>query len=87
MTRPVFAKDFPPDADLDRILDLFDRGNFALAREGAQALLKRSEDDDVRSAARQILKRMEPEPAATYLIAISAVLLAILAGWYWMHGH
>lgn len=87
MNRPAFAKDFPPNADLDRVLDLFDRGNFARAREDAQALLKSSEDDEVRGATRQILKRMDPEPAATYLIAISAVLLAILAGWYWMHGH
>ncbi len=87
MDRPAFAKDFPQHPEIDRILDLFDRGNYALAREDARALVKSTDDDAVRAAAREILKRLDPEPAAIYLVAISALLLAILAGWYWMHPH
>jgi hypothetical protein len=87
MDRPAFAKDFPQHPEIDRVLDLFERGNYARAREDARALVKSTDDDAVRAAAREILKRLDPEPAAIYLVAISALLLALLAGWYWTHPH
>lgn len=87
MDRPAFARDFPQDPELDHVLDLFERGNYARAREDARALVKSTSDDAVRAAAREILKRLEPEPAAVFLVAISALLLAVLAGWYWTHPH
>ena len=87
MDRPAFAKDYPQHPELDRVLDLFERGNYARAREDARSLAKSTDDDAVRAAAREILKRLDPEPAAMYLVAISALLLAILAGWYWTHPH
>ncbi|MFO0587034.1 MAG: hypothetical protein U0441_05840 [Polyangiaceae bacterium] len=39
----------------------------------------------MRAAAAEILRRMKPDPLALYLVALSAALLAILAGWYWTH--
>lgn len=82
---PAFAKDFPPDPALDALVDLFEQGNYAAAREKAEALKKSTESASVRSAADEILRRMKPDPLALYLVALSAALLAALAGWYWTH--
>jgi hypothetical protein len=84
---PAFAKDFPDNPRLDRLVDLFEQGNFAQVRIDARALLKSTEEPAVRSAARELLKRLEPDPIALYLLAISAGLLVILAGYYWTHAH
>jgi hypothetical protein len=84
--RPAFARDFPSDPALDRILALFDQGNYAQVRKEVQALPK-SVSAEVRAAAQEIAKRLEPDPLALYLVAIAAALLAVLAGWYWTHPH
>jgi len=104
---PVFARHFPREPRLDRILALFEQGNYALVRKEAHALLDRAAEEkkpgakppfrtapaevspspEVRAAAQEILKRLEPDPLALYLVAIAAALLAILAGWYWTHPH
>lgn len=86
-TVPAFAKDFPRDPELDRLVALFEQGNYAAVRKDARALARSTEDEAVRVAARQLLTRIEPEPAAVYLVVIAALLLAVLAGWYWSHPH
>lgn len=49
--------------------------------------MKRTESAAVRKAARELLKRLEPDPIAVYLLAGAALLLAFLALWYWAHPH
>jgi hypothetical protein len=85
--RPAFAKDFPRDPALDRLVDLFEQGNYAAVRKEAPAVLAATDDADVRAAVKEIQRRIEPEPLAVGLVAIAAVLLVILAGWYWTHPH
>lgn len=84
---PAFAKDFPRDPELDRVLALFEQGNYAAVRVAAAELVARSKDDRIRAAAKQILDRLKPDPLALYLVGIAAALLVILAGWYWTHPH
>ncbi len=84
---PAFAKDFPRDPELDRVVALFEQGNYAAVRTSAADLIKRTEDDAVRKAAKLVLDRLKPDPLALYLVAIAAGLLVVLAGWYWTHPH
>lgn len=85
--RPAFAKDFPSNAELDRIVALFELGNYAAVREAAEKLVSSTDDAEVKKAAREILLRLKPDPLALYLVAIAAGLLVVLAGWYWTHPH
>ncbi|MEZ4302240.1 MAG: hypothetical protein R3B70_45350 [Polyangiaceae bacterium] len=85
--RPAFARTFPKDPDLDRLVDLFEQGNYAAVRKDAPALLAKTEDDAVRAAVRELQKRLQPDPLATGLITVAAILLAVLALFYWTHKH
>ena len=85
--RPAFAKDFPRDPELDRLVALFELGNYAAVRTDAERLASTTKDGDVKKAARELLLRLKPDPLALYLVAIAAGLLVVLAGWYWTHPH
>lgn len=80
---PAFAKDFPQDPRLDALLALFEQGNYQKVRREAEALLKSTDDQAILAAVAEIKKRLQPDPLALYLLALSAALLAILAGYYW----
>jgi hypothetical protein len=45
------------------------------------------ERDAVRRAAAEILRRLDPDPIAIYMLVGSVLLLAFLAIWYWTHSH
>jgi hypothetical protein len=83
MTRPAFAKDFPPE--LDALVDAFAAGNFARVREGTAELLARSEDEAVRAAAKELRDRTKPDPLALWLLGLTALLLLFLTGWWIAH--
>ena len=85
--RPSFTKTFPRDPALDRLVDLFEQGNYAQVRKDAPALLGATEDAAARAAVMEIQRRLEPDPLAIGLVVIAAVLLAVLSGWYWSHPH
>jgi hypothetical protein len=84
---PAFAHGFPRDPDLDRLVDAFERGNYALARSGAERLATETERAEVRRAARELLRRISPEPLATALLLAAAGLLAFLSLWHWSQGY
>jgi len=84
---PAFARDFPADPELQKLVAAFDEGNYALVREEAPRLAKSTPDDDVRRSARELRRRLDPDPTAVYLLAIASILLVFLACWYWMHPH
>ena len=85
---PAFALAYPlDDEDLEEIARLFEQGHYGDVRERAMKLVHQTERDEVRRAARDVLKRLEPDPVAKYLIAGAAVLLVFLAGWFWTHPH
>lgn len=84
---PAFARSFPEDPTLDELVVAFEAGRYAEVRERAQKLVHETEREAVRRAAREMLKRLEPDPLAIYLLAGAAVLLVFLAGYYWLHPH
>ncbi len=84
---PAFARAFPRDPTLDALVVAFDGGDYARVRREAPALAKTTDRDDVRAAARELARRLDPDPLAVYLLGGAAVLLAFLAAWYWSHPH
>ncbi len=83
--RPRFLLGFPPDPDLQRLARAFEAGNYALVRAEAEALAERAESRAVRDAALELRRRIEPDPLAKYLLALTAVLLLSLAYWAYHH--
>ena len=84
---PAFARAFPRDPALDALVTAFEAGDYARVRREAPALARQTESDAVRAAARDLARRLDPDPIAVYLLAAAALLLVFLAGWYWAHPH
>ncbi|MEP7120809.1 MAG: hypothetical protein ABJE95_07870 [Byssovorax sp.] len=84
---PAFALGFPADPQLDALVAAFEQGDYARVRREAPALVQSTESAAVRKAARELRKRLDPDPIAVYLLAGAALLLTFLAFWYWTHPH
>ncbi len=82
--RPAFAREFPPHPELDALVAAFEAGDFRTVRSGASKLAASDAGDAVKSAARQLVDRTKPDPLATYLLVLTAVLLVALTA-YWTH--
>jgi hypothetical protein len=83
--RPRFLLGFPEDPDLARLAQAFEAGNYALVRAEAEALAERTESPAVRSAALELRRRIDPDPLAKYLLALTAALLLSLAYFAYHH--
>lgn len=83
--RPRFLLSFPADPDLQRLSAAFEAGNYALVRSEAEALAERTETPAVRDAALELRRRIEPDPLAKYLLALTAALLLSLAYFAYHH--
>jgi hypothetical protein len=82
---PMFARGYPREPELDALVAAFEAGNYARVREGAQRLAESAERDEVRRAARDLRKRVDPDPLMIYLLLAATALLVILAVHYWTH--
>lgn len=82
---PLFAQRYPHDEQLDALLVTFERGDYAAVREGAQKLLASDAKPAVRQAAEDLLRRLEPDPLARYLLGGSVLLLMFFTIWYFTH--
>lgn len=85
--RPAFARSFPRDPELDRLVAVFEAGDYARVRTETPKLIRATDDDDVRRAARELMRRLEPDPLAVYMLVAAALLLGFLSYWYWTHKH
>lgn len=85
--RPAFAEKFPADPELARLLEAFNRGDYAAVREGAPRLAQRTKEPAVKSAALELRRRIDPDPVSAALLLIAAVLLALVGGFYLSHAH
>ena len=63
---------------IDELEKAFARGDYAAVTKDAPALAK-SEDVDVRKRAKKLVLRTKPDPAATVLFIVAAVLLLAIA--------
>jgi len=85
--RPSFARGFPRVAELDALVEAFERGDYALVRSEAPRLGLASTDEAVRRAARTLADRTKPDSLAVGLLALAALLVGILSAWWIVHGH
>lgn len=86
--RARFLDDLPSDPQIEPIIEAFEAGNYARVHELATELLARSEDEDVRRAARELERRTEPDPLGRALLLMSIGLFILVVIWtYSSHGH
>lgn len=85
MERPTFLLDFPEDPELERLIEAFEGGNYALVRREAEPLAARTKDPEVRDAALELRRRIDPDPLAKGLLALSVLLLLFLTIWAYRH--
>ena len=85
--RPPFLAAFPSDPELRRLVDAYQRGDYRLVRQGAAALAERTDDARVRKAARELRRRIDPDPLARYLIIAAVALLVFLVVWAYGAAH
>lgn len=76
--RPVFLLDFPADPELEKLVATFERGDYRTLRKEAPKLAHTSADPAVRDAALELSRRIRPEPALAYLLALTLALLVFL---------
>lgn len=85
--RPAFAKSFPREEELDDLVRAFEEGNYARVRVEAPKLAERATDPEVSKAARELRKRLDPDPLAYVVLSLTTALLAFLSGWFLWHSH
>ena len=82
-----FTRSFPDDPELKRLVAAFESGDYYTVRTGAPALAERTADADVRKAALELRRRIEPDPAQLYLLGLTLALLVFLVAWFYLHKH
>lgn len=81
--RAEFLLRFPQNAELEALIEAFEAGNYARVREEAPRLADKTEDQEVRLAAEDLARRIEPDPLIKVFLALALVLfLAIVATTY-----
>lgn len=83
--RPRFLLEFPGDPELQRLVRAFEAGNYAAVRVGAPRLAAESDDPFVRAAARELRRRIDPDPLVKYLLAV-AIALFVFVVWFTYQG-
>ncbi|MEM1029314.1 MAG: hypothetical protein AAGN82_03140 [Myxococcota bacterium] len=83
--RPAFALTYPRHAALDELIDAFEAGEFAYVREQAPRLAAADVEAPVRDAARDLRRRIDPEPTAVYVWALGLALVLFLYLFYVSH--
>ncbi|HEY8945655.1 MAG TPA: hypothetical protein VIM73_15405 [Polyangiaceae bacterium] len=85
--RPRFLLKFPQDPELETLIAAFEAGDYARVRARATALAERTESADVKRAAEELLRRIEPDPLVKFLLLVAiGTFVAIVAYIYYAHG-
>lgn len=79
--RPRFLLAFPNDPELQRLVRAFEAGNYQAVRVGARKLAEDTPDPLVREAARELRRRIDPDPLMKYLLMV-ALTLFVFVVWY-----
>lgn len=79
--RPAFLLAFPEDPELEELIEAFEAGNFARVRADAAELARCSADPEVRRAALELRRRIDPDPLLVVLLVFSLSLFVFLVAW------
>jgi hypothetical protein len=83
--RPRFLLEFPNDPGLEQLVSAFEAGNYQVVRVGAAKLAESTEDPIVRASARELRRRIDPDPLMKYLLFV-ALGLFVFVVWYTYQG-
>ncbi len=77
-----FLGGLPDDPQLEPLVAAFQAGNYALLRQRATALLANADlPEQTRQAAKELVRRTEPDPLIRPLLGL-ALLLLLLVAWF-----
>lgn len=79
--RPAFLLAFPDDPELEALMAAFEQGNFAEVRARAPDLASRTGDPEVRRAALELRRRIDPDPLLVVLLIFSLSLFLFIVVW------
>jgi hypothetical protein len=79
-----FARTFPEDPELARLVAAFEAGDYRTVRDQAPKLAERTADPLVRQAALDLRRRIDPDPLQLYLLGLTLALLAFLTAWFYL---
>ncbi len=82
---PRFARAFPDDPELQALVRAFENGRYAHVRKHAPALAAGTDNPKVAEAARELRRRLDPDPLARNLLLAAIALLVVLAIWSFQH--
>lgn len=80
-----FAANWPRDPELDRLVEAFERGNYAYVREHAPRVASATKDPKIKAAALDLRRRIDPAPPAAILLFTALGLLLVIGGYYLSH--
>lgn len=83
--RPRFLLAFPSDPHLQELVRAFEAGNYEFVRRNGPKLAAKTEDPVVRAAARELRRRIDPDPLLKYLLWV-ALALFVFVVWYTYQG-
>ena len=86
-SRLLFARSFPDDPELNRLVAAFEAGDFATVRSDAPKLAERTDNAEVKKAALDLRRRIEPDLLQLYLLGLTLLLLVFLTAWFYLHKH
>lgn len=82
-----FTRSFPDDSALKQLVVAFEQGRYDVTRKLAQDIIERSPDRRVRQSAKEVLRRLQPDPLAAKVFVLVGLLLVVLSVWaYTNHG-
>jgi hypothetical protein len=84
--RPAFLLRFPEDPELEPVIAAFEAGNYAHVRAAAQKLSEQGQTPEVRRAADELLRRIDPDPLMKLFLAVAIALLLVVVAYGYM-GH
>jgi hypothetical protein len=79
--RPRFLLDFPEHEELEVLIRAFEAGDFATVRRNAPSLAARSTDAEVKKAALELRRRIDPDPLLVLLLMLAVSLFVFLVAW------
>jgi hypothetical protein len=85
--RLPFTRSFPDDPELNRLVAAFEAGNFATVRSDAPKLAEKTANAEVKKAALDLRRRIEPDPLQLYMLGLTLLLLVFLSAWFYLHKH
>jgi len=86
-SRLPFTRSFPDDPELNRLVTAFEAGDFATVRSDAPKLAEKTDNAEVKKAALDLRRRIEPDPLQLYMLGLTLLLLGFLTAWFYLHKH